>query len=163
MLFHSPFFLLGCGPSHLMMIDLTAGMCLSEDMLSGNKTLKLETGTWQNNAEQCKFAVALWERIRREFPELRIYKIWDRPIGPHTVAMFEVNLFTPAQFGAFIPWLVIHRGPLSALIHPNTGDGERDHTQLATWMGERLAVDMTVLAPTREERSQSRTAKPPSS
>jgi aromatic ring-cleaving dioxygenase len=57
--------------------------------------------------------------------------------------MFEVNLFTPAQFGAFIPWLVINRGPLSVLIHPNTvnpvtgehDEGERDHTQRATWMG----------------------------
>jgi DOPA 4,5-dioxygenase len=66
-------------------------------------------------------------------PELRVYQVWDRPIGPHPVGMFEVNLFTPAQFGAFVAWLVIHRGPLSALIHPNTGDDMRDHTQLATW------------------------------
>jgi aromatic ring-cleaving dioxygenase len=64
--------------------------------------------------------------------------------------MFEVNLFTPAQFGAFIPWLVINRGPLSALIHPNsvnpeTGEhdeAERDHTQRATWMGERLPLNV---------------------
>jgi aromatic ring-cleaving dioxygenase len=67
--------------------------------------------------------------------------------------MFEVNLFTPGmhefpinklknntkafleQFGAFIPWLVIHRGPLSAMVHPNTGDELRDHTQRVTWLG----------------------------
>ena len=49
------------------------------------------------------------------------------------MGMFEVNVFTPVQFGAFIPWLVINRGPLSALIHPNTGAALRDHTQLATW------------------------------
>ena len=96
----------------------------------------------QNSPEQAAFATALWERIRRSFPELRIYRVWDKPVGPHTVAMFEVNIFTPAQFGAFIPWLVINRGPLSALVHPNTGDEERDHTQRATWMGERLALDL---------------------
>ncbi|RMZ80951.1 hypothetical protein DV738_g2369, partial [Chaetothyriales sp. CBS 135597] len=62
---------------------------------------------YQNNAEQTEYARALWKRIRYEFPELRIYKLWDRPIGPHPVSMFEVNVFTPAQFGAFIPWLVI--------------------------------------------------------
>jgi DOPA 4,5-dioxygenase len=56
--------------------------------------------------------------------------------------MFEVNVFTPEQFGAFIPWLVIHRGPLSALIHPNTGDHERDHTQRATWMGQPLPLNL---------------------
>lgn len=79
-------------------------------------------------------------------PELRIYKFFEKPIGPHPLAMFEVNLFTPTQFGAFIPWLVINRGPLSCLIHPNSVDGEgkyidpeRDHTQRATvswlWFG----------------------------
>jgi DOPA 4,5-dioxygenase len=60
--------------------------------------------------------------------------------------MFEVNLFTPAQFGAFIPWLVINRGPLSALVHPNTVDSEeeRNHTQRATWLGDRLPLDLRV-------------------
>jgi len=79
------------------------------------------------------------------------------PIGPHPQAMFEVNLHTPAQFGAFVTWLAVWRGPLSALIHPNTlapsapgGDGQhedeedegrralRDHTERALWFGERL-------------------------
>lgn len=64
--------------------------------------------------------------------------------------MFEVNLFTPAQFGAFIPWLAIYRGPLSVLVHPNTvgeekdplGEALRNHTQRAIWMGERLPLDL---------------------
>ncbi len=77
-------------------------------------------------------------------PELRIYTFFGRPIGPHPVAMFEVNLFTPAQFGAFIPWLVINRGPLSVLVHPNTtsDEEERNHTQRATWLGERIPLDL---------------------
>ncbi|KAK5151302.1 hypothetical protein LTS14_009472 [Recurvomyces mirabilis] len=54
--------------------------------------------------------------------------------------MFEVNLHTPEQFGAFVPWLVINRGPLSALVHPNTGDDVRDHTQRATWMGQPIPL-----------------------
>ncbi|KAI9644521.1 hypothetical protein NHQ30_006542 [Ciborinia camelliae] len=106
---------------------------------------------YQKNAEQAKFARELWERVRREFPELRVYRFWEVPIGPHPTAMFEVNLFTPEQFGAFIPWLVINRGPLSALIHPNTADenGEpldeiRDHTQRAIWMGERFPLDLSL-------------------
>jgi len=92
--------------------------------------------------EETQFAHELWERIRREFPELRIYNVWDKPIGPHPLAMFEVNLFTPEQFGAFIPWLVINRGPLSALIHPNTDEEGRDHSQRATWMGHPLPLNM---------------------
>lgn len=110
-------------------------------------TLKATT---QNNPEQVTFVTALWERIRRSFPELRIYRVWDKPVGPHPVAMFEVNIFTPMQFGAFIPWLVINRGPLSALVHPNTGDDERDHTQRATWMGERMALDLSIFRRMRQ-------------
>ncbi|KAK5012491.1 DOPA-like domain-containing protein [Cryomyces antarcticus] len=96
----------------------------------------------QNDEQQVTFAKELWERIRREFPELRIYKVWDQPIGPHPIGMFEVNLFTPEQFGAFVPWLVINRGPLSALVHPNTDEEERDHTQRATWMGQPIPLNL---------------------
>ncbi|KAK6836424.1 DOPA 4-5-dioxygenase [Apiospora arundinis] len=113
---------------------------------------------YQNNKDQTEYAHQLWERIRREFPELRIYTLWDRPLGPPPVAMFEVNLFTPAQFGAFVPWLAIWRGPLSALVHPNTvmtaeeraaGLDEmevekRNHTERAIWMGERIPLDTAI-------------------
>ncbi|KAK5988321.1 putative 21.2 kDa protein [Cladobotryum mycophilum] len=108
------------------------------------------------NQAQAKYARDLWERIRREFPELRVYRFWDRPIGPHPIAMFEVNVFTPLQFGAFVAWLAIWRGPLSALVHPNTvpAEGEtlreaelRNHTEQAIWMGERVPLDLRIFAP----------------
>ena len=38
------------------------------------------------------FVRELWTRICHEFLELRIYRVWDKPIGPHLVGMFEVNL-----------------------------------------------------------------------
>jgi aromatic ring-cleaving dioxygenase len=110
---------------------------------------------YQSNPEQTKFAKELWERIRREFPELRIYKVWDKPVGPHSLAMFEVNLFTPEQFGAFIPWLVINRGPLSALIHPNTDNALRDHTQRATWMGREVPIDTSRFRKMYEQQGRS--------
>ncbi|KAM0717970.1 hypothetical protein Q7P37_006302 [Cladosporium fusiforme] len=97
------------------------------------------------NAAQTQYAKELHERIRREFPELRIYSVLERPVGPHPIGMFEVNLFTPEQFGAFISWLVVWRGPLSALIHPNTGDDVRDHSQRATWMGQPFPLDVGFL------------------
>lgn len=97
------------------------------------------------NKKQKEFARSLWERIRYEFPELRVYRFWERPIGPHLTAMFEVNLFTPAQFGAFIPWLMLHRGPLSVLVHPNTGNELHDHTVGAVWLGEKLPLDVSIL------------------
>lgn len=67
--------------------------------------------------------------------------------------MFEVNLFTPSQFGAFIAWLAIWRGPLSALVHPNIipeegvnswASAKRDHLERAIWMGERIPLDLSL-------------------
>jgi len=110
------------------------------------------------SASQTQFARELHTRIRLEFPELRVYRLWDRPIGPHTMAMFEVNLFTPVQFGAFVPWLVVNRGPLSALVHPNTDDELRDHTQRATWLGERVIVDTSLFYEMRKEMDVSEAA-----
>ena len=40
---------------------------------------------------EVQHARELHERIHREFPELRIYRFFEKPIGPHTLAMFEVN------------------------------------------------------------------------
>ncbi|KAF9499663.1 hypothetical protein BDN71DRAFT_1383522 [Pleurotus eryngii] len=86
-------------------------------------------------AAEARYARELHERIRREFPELRIYRFWDRPVGPHPTAMFEVNTFTPHQTGTLFAWLTVNRGPCSVLVHPNTDDSHKDHTELQSWMG----------------------------
>ncbi|KZV93152.1 hypothetical protein EXIGLDRAFT_613391 [Exidia glandulosa HHB12029] len=96
---------------------------------------------------ELEFARELHERIRREFPELRIYKFWEKPVGPHPVAMFEVNVFDPHQTGALFSWLAVNRGPCSVLIHPNTGDALKDHSELATWMGQRYPLILDFLKP----------------
>ncbi|GAA5871590.1 hypothetical protein JCM8547_007091 [Rhodosporidiobolus lusitaniae] len=98
---------------------------------------------------QTAHARAMHERIRREFPELRVYKFWDRPVGPHPVPMFEVNTFTPAQFGAFFGFLVAYRGDLSVLIHPNTDNELADHTTKATWMGQPYPLITDILKEAR--------------
>lgn len=70
--------------------------------------------------------------------------------------MFEVNVFTPAEFGAFVPWLVVNRGPLSVLLHPNTveEEEERNHTQRAVWLGERVPLDLRVFGLLREKKME---------
>jgi len=63
--------------------------------------------------------------------QFRIYKFWDKPVGPHPVAMFEVNsrsslipdllfivfsqvnVFNPHQTGTLFSWLAVNRGPCS--------------------------------------------------
>ncbi|CAG8243082.1 unnamed protein product [Penicillium salamii] len=75
-------------------------------------------------------------------PELRTYPLHTDPQGPHAPGMFEVALFTPHQFGAFVSWMVVHRGPLSALVHPNTDEELRDHLHMTAWLGPEVPLDM---------------------
>lgn len=100
--------------------------------------------TRQKDEKEVRFAEKLRQAIQQEFPELAVYKMHHSPIGPHPLAMFEVDVESPAQFGALIPWLAIRHGPLSILLHPNTGDARADHTLHATWIGERLSLDLTI-------------------
>ena len=81
-------------------------------------------------------------RQKNKVPELRIYPIHLTPQGPHAPGMFEVALFTPHQFGALVSWLVVHRGPLSVLVHPNTDDELRDHLNMTAWLGPEVPLDM---------------------
>jgi aromatic ring-cleaving dioxygenase len=73
--------------------------------------------------------------------------------------MFEVNLLSPTQFGAFIPWLVVHHGPLSVLVHPNYEVEDalvalENHTERAVWMGERVPLDVGLFHLMKERQEQ---------
>ncbi|GAA5931700.1 DOPA 4,5-dioxygenase family protein [Sporobolomyces koalae] len=102
---------------------------------------------YYSTPSQIEHARKLHQRIRYEFPELRVYKFWETAIGPHPEPMFEVNTFTPAQFGALFGFLTAYRGDLSVLIHPNTDDELADHTTKATWMGDKVTLKTDILKP----------------
>ncbi len=83
------------------------------------------------------------EIVRAEICErflVRIGRWHERPIGPHTRAMFQVA-FLPEVFPRFVPWLMINRRSLAVLIHPNTGRPRSDHLANPLWLGEILAID----------------------
>jgi aromatic ring-cleaving dioxygenase len=96
------------------------------------------------------YAKQLYDRIRYEFPELRIYTFFECPAGPFRTGSFEVSLRSPLELGTMIAWFITHRGPLSVLIHPNTIDtGEpddvesiNDHTKRGIWLGDPIELDL---------------------
>jgi DOPA 4,5-dioxygenase len=99
-----------------------------------------------------EYAKQLYDRIRYEFPELRIYSFFEHPAGPFTTGSFEVSLRSPLELGTMVAWLTVHRGPLSVLVHPNTegpgveNDGEiaaiNDHTKRALWLGDPVELNL---------------------
>jgi DOPA 4,5-dioxygenase len=100
-----------------------------------------------SSAEQVAYGKQLQARIRYEFPELRIYELFEEPAGPFVTGSFEISLRTPLELGTLTAWLTIHRGPLSVLVHSNTDMGEEDgsigdHTIRAFWLGEKKELNL---------------------
>jgi aromatic ring-cleaving dioxygenase len=68
----------------------------------------------------------------------------DRPVGPHPLPQYEVHFHRAA-----LPVILerIRAAGLRALVHELTDDDLGDHTSQATWIGEPLDLDLTVLDP----------------
>jgi aromatic ring-cleaving dioxygenase len=82
------------------------------------------------------------EELAREADEsfaVKIAGFSDRPVGPHPVANLAV-MFGPAEFAAFVPWLMMNRNGLNVLIHPLTDDAHRDHDGDGMWLGTQLKL-----------------------
>lgn len=97
------------------------------------------------NADTRTSAAAFREEIIREWTKhVVVHGLIDRPIGPHPLPMFEVDV--PA--GIIEPvrsWLDSRRGPHSILLHPLTGDEVADHQDFPRWLGPALPLDIEFL------------------
>lgn len=64
----------------------------------------------------------------------------DKLVGPHSKPMYQVA-FEKSLFDSFVPWLVLNRGVLTVLIHPNTRQPRRDHEVHGFWLGQALVLN----------------------
>lgn len=94
-----------------------------------------ETATW------------LRERLGERFPEARLGRWHDVPVGPHPAAMYQVA-FGTADAASLIPFLALNRRGLTILVHPETGRPKDDHRQHALWMGAVLPLNADILPET---------------
>jgi aromatic ring-cleaving dioxygenase len=102
------------------------------------------------SAEQRPAAEALRDRFLRQAGEggepdiLFVGRMMDRGVGPHPMAQYEIH-FLERSLAEVVS--EIEASGLRALVHPLTDDDLADHTTLGHWIGEPLALDLTVLDP----------------
>lgn len=71
-------------------------------------------------------------------------RLAEGPIGPHPLRQFEIHFVGSAESQVRA---ILENSGLTALIHPLTDDDLADHTSLAQWIGEPVALDLSVLDP----------------
>lgn len=107
--------------------DLEAWQALQNPVIEGyHAHVYFDAGTIDKARDVCV-------RCSRMFGIL-MGRVHERPVGPHPD--WSCQLTIPAdRFADVVPWLALHRQGLNVLIHPETGNGLRDHRDHAIWLG----------------------------
>lgn len=68
-----------------------------------------------------------------------LVKFHSRPVGPHPTGMIEAH-FSEPSYAFILKWLESNRGEFSVLIHQDTGDDFKDHTDDIRWLGKEVPL-----------------------
>ncbi len=93
-----------------------------------------------SNAEERKYAISFRQQLKSL--DCSLGRVWDEPIGPHPLPMYQINYCTAIQEP--VEKLLDTMG-LPVLLHEDTGDELRDHTEGARWLGQQLNLDLAWL------------------
>lgn len=72
---------------------------------------------------------------------VQVGRFHEKPVGPHPMWSYQLA-FGPAEFNHVMGWLALNHGALDVFVHPNTGDGLRDHRDSALWVGGSHALNL---------------------
>lgn len=93
------------------------------------------------NEESVREGLELRDRVIKEFPNLTVGRPVRQPSRAHPVGFWVIELFSPAQFSQYLPWIMVNHGKLNCLVHMNTslsGGGEYlDHTDYSFVIGNK--------------------------
>jgi DOPA 4,5-dioxygenase len=87
-------------------------------------------------------ARAICERCRDQLGVV-MGRMHERPVGPHPDWSCQLA-FGHDRFADVVRWLALNRDGLVVLVHPETGDEFKDHTEHAMWMGAVRPLDVSI-------------------
>jgi aromatic ring-cleaving dioxygenase len=91
---------------------------------------------WENK-NQRNLAISLRDKLR--VLGCSLGQVIDKPIGPHTLPMYQVNY--SSKNATEVEEFLSNKG-LSILLHYDTGNHMEDHTKRVRWIGEKLDLDL---------------------
>jgi len=94
------------------------------------------------DADSQASAKALCEAAASRFG-VAMGRIHAGPVGPHPMGSCQLSV-PPEAFAEVIPWLALNRGTLTVFAHAETGEPLADHTRHVLWLGESLALDLSI-------------------
>lgn len=74
---------------------------------------------------------------------LKVGRFHEKLVGPHPCWSCQIT-FGSKDFDAYIAWLEQNRQGLTIFIHALTGDDLKDHTDFAYWLGDSVALNLSV-------------------
>jgi len=95
------------------------------------------------DAESRETAARLRQAVGEQF-NTQLGRWHDDAVGPHPISMYQIA-FTASEFPKVVPWLMLNRQGLRILVHPETGNGYRDHAIYPLWLGEPVLLRFEVL------------------
>jgi DOPA 4,5-dioxygenase len=124
-----------------------AGFGYARPVMTGIKSyhahIYFDAGTIDQAQELC---LACRDRF-----DITMGRVHEKPVGPHPDWSCQLK-FSPDLFAEVIPWLALHRGGLNVFIHPDTGDGYKDHTEHVMWLGQSRPLDLSGFKTSRKRR-----------
>ena len=95
---------------------------------------------WKNSQER---DMAMYIRTYLHDNGCALGRIWDQPIGPHPLPMYQV-MYDSSNKNCIEDYLKL--STLSILLHEDIGqDHVRDHTEGARWIGDPQPLDLDFL------------------
>jgi len=94
------------------------------------------------DSQTLQFAGNLCEQAGELF-NLKVGRVHQKLVGPHPKWSCQL-VFSDTDFDQLIPWLSDNRNGLSVLVHAQTGDDLKDHTDYAYWLGDSVPLHLVL-------------------